>query len=83
MRIQCQGSRGRFPLFFDHPDVPVAHRIPVVLEEDGAGLVVVREDGAAGGAGEFEVLVDDEAVVTVAFLRFSPPLNFAAVNSTS
>ena len=49
--------------FGEDPDVAVADGVAVVLEVDGAGGVGFFDGGGGGAVGEFDVVLDDGAVV--------------------
>jgi len=50
-------------LFLDEPDVAVTDGVAVVLEVERAGVFAIAEWCGGGGVGEFDVVVDDGAVV--------------------
>lgn len=50
-------------VFGEDPDVAVADGVAVVLEVDGAGGVGFFDGGGGGAVGEFDVVLDEDAIV--------------------
>lgn len=54
---------GAFFRQFNQPDVPIPDDISVVLETQVSGQLNIQVRGRAGGAGKFDVVVDNLSVV--------------------